>query len=419
MTSDQPPTPTHLSTGLILLMAFACGAMVANLYYAQTLIDEIGPEIGLSKSFAGSIVTLTQLGYGLGLFLLVPLGDLFENRRLALLMTAGTFVGVLGIALSQGPATFLAASLVTGVCATGAQILLPLASHLCSPARQGRIIGQIMSGLLAGIMLARPLASFMTEHFGWRSVYFLSAGLMALIGGALALTLPHRVPPAQKGYTTILWSMVSLAQEHRQLRLRAFYQAAMYTAFNLFWTAAPLVLLRQFHLSQNGVALFALAGAGGALAAPLAGALADRGMTRLTTLVAHLLLVLCFLGAYAVVGMENMVAFVVTALLIDAAIQLNQITSQKIIFEISDEARSRVNSIYLTTMFVVGASGSLIGSASFEAGGWLFAAGIGAAISVISLTVFLFCDHAPNEASGGQSNSQAPENGSRQSGSNR
>lgn len=394
MANDKPPTPVRLAPGLIVLMAFACGAMAANLYYAQTLIDEIGPEIGLSKSLAGMIVTLTQLGYGLGLFLLVPLGDLFENRRLALLMTGGTFLGALGIALSRGPETFLLASLVTGVCATGAQILLPLASHLCSPERQGRIIGQIMSGLLAGIMLARPLASFMTETFGWRSVYFLSAALMAAIGCALALTLPRRVPPAHKGYGAILRSMLSLAKAHRQLRLRAFYQAAMYTAFNLFWTAAPLVLLRQFHFSQNGVALFALAGAGGALAAPLAGALADRGKTRLTTWIAHALLVLCFLAAGAVVAAGLVIAFVLTALLLDAAVQLNQITSQKIIFEISEEARSRINSIYLTTMFVIGASGSLIGSASFEYGGWVLTTGIGAAIGIVSLGVFLFCDRA-------------------------
>ncbi|MEO5718279.1 MAG: MFS transporter, partial [Chthoniobacterales bacterium] len=296
MSNGKAPSGDPLSSGMILLMAFACGAMVANLYYAQTLIDEIGPEIGLAKPLTGTIVTLTQLGYGLGLFLLVPLGDLLENRRLTLLLTGGTCLGSLGIALSQGPATFLAASLVTGVCATGAQILLPLASHLSSPERQGRIIGQIMSGLLAGIMLARPLASFTTEFLGWRAVYFLSAGLMLLIGLALAIALPRRAPSSKQSYGSILASMVSLAKKHRELRLRAFYQAAMYTAFNLFWTAAPLVLLRKFHFSQNGIALFALAGAGGALAAPLAGALADRGLARLTTLAAHGLLVLCFLA---------------------------------------------------------------------------------------------------------------------------
>ncbi|MGI8957184.1 MAG: MFS transporter [Chthoniobacterales bacterium] len=392
MTNEKAPAGDHLSAGMILLMAFACGAMVANLYYAQTLIDEIGPEIGLSKSLAGMIVTLTQLGYGLGLFLLVPLGDLFENRRLALLMTGGTFLGSLGVALSQGSVEFLAASLITGVCATGAQILLPLASHLTVPTRQGRTIGQIMSGLLAGIMLARPLASFMTGIFGWRSVYFLSAGLTALIGLALAFTLPRRLPTGEKSYGAILASMVLLAQKHRQLQLRAFYQAAMYTTFNIFWTAAPLVLLRRFNFTQNDVALFALAGAGGALAAPIAGSLADRGMTRLTTWIAHALLIICFLAADAVVAAGSVIAFVVTALLIDAAVQLNQITSQKIIFDISEEARGRINSIYLTSMFGIGASGSLIGSASFEAGGWLLTTALGAAIAALSFLVFLLCD---------------------------
>ncbi len=381
-----------LSPGLIFLLAFACGAMVANLYYAQTLIDEIGPEIGLSKSLAGAIVTLTQLGYGLGLFALVPLGDLVENRLLVLLMVGGTCLGCLGIALSPGPVTFLGASLFTGVCATGAQVLLPLASHLSRPERQGRIIGQIMSGLLTGIMLARPLASFMAEWAGWRSVFYLSAGLIALLGAALALTLPARAPSGEKSYGQILSSMLSLTKKHRRLRLRAFYQAALFAAFNLFWTAAPLVLLRKFRFTQNGIALFALAGAGGALAAPLAGWLADRGHTRLTTWLAHALLILCFLAAGAVVAAGSLAAFAVTAFLIDAAVQLNQITGQKIIFEISRTARSRVNAIYMTGMFVFGASGSLLGSASFAAGGWLLAAGLGAGIGLVSLGVFVLAE---------------------------
>lgn len=394
MPHDERPRDSQLSGGLIVLLAFACGAMVANLYYAQTLIDEIAPAIGLSKGLGGTITTLTQLGYGVGLFAVVPLGDLFENRRLALLLTAGTFLGCLGIGLSQGPITFLGASLVTGVCATGAQVLLPLASHLSPPDRQGRIIGQIMSGLLTGIMLARPLASFMAEWLGWRSVFFLSAGLMALLELALACTLPRRAPESEKNYREILLSMIALTKKHRRLRLRALYQAALFAAFNLFWTAAPLLLLRKFHFSQNGVALFALAGAGGALAAPLAGWMADRGWTRVTTLLAHGLLVASFLAAGCAVAALSVVAFAATAFLIDAATQLNQITGQKIIFEISAEARSRVNSIYMTSMFVIGASGSLIGSVTFAAGGWNLSAGVGAAIGALSLGIFLRFDRA-------------------------
>ncbi|MFN2475705.1 MAG: MFS transporter [Chthoniobacterales bacterium] len=399
MLHDDDLAARVLSPGLIGLISFACGAMVANIYYAQTLIDRIGPEIGLSPALSGAIVTLTQLGYGIGLFLFVPLGDLYENRRLSLLMIAGTFVACLAIALSRGPATFLAASLVTGIAATGAQILLPLASHLSAPDRQGRTIGQIMSGLLAGIMLARPLASFMAESFGWRSVFYLSAGLMGVIGVALAMTLPERRPRARVPYSTILRSMVTLARQHRRLRLRALYQAALFAAFNLFWTAAPLVLLQRFHFTQNGVALFALAGAGGALAAPLAGWMADHGKTRLATLLAHLILVGGFIVAGFVAAAGMVIAFAATGFLIDAAVQLNQITGQKIIFDISQEARSRVNSIYLTSMFAIGAMGSILGSLCFDRGGWGMTAATGAAIGGASMLLFLLSDRAADHSS--------------------
>lgn len=251
-----------------------------------------------------------------------------------------------------------------------------------------------MSGLLAGIMLARPLASFMAEMAGWRSVFFLSAGLMLAIGSALFLTLPARMPHSRPGYGEILASMFALTTKYPQLRLRALYQGALFAAFNLFWTAAPLVLLQQFRFSQDQVALFALAGAGGALAAPIAGVLADHAKTRLTTLLAHALLVLCFLAAGGAVALASVIAFAVTAFLIDAAVQLNQITGQKIVFELSSEARSRLNSVYLTAMFVIGATGSLIGSASFTAGGWTLTAGLGAAMGAVSLGVFFVWDRA-------------------------
>jgi len=382
----------ELSGALVLLMAVACGTTVASLYYAQTLIDVIGPDIGLSIGFAGVIVTLTQLGYGFGLALIVPLSDLFENKRLVLIATAGSVVGSIGIATSTGPRTFLVASLVTGVCTVGAQILVPLAAHLSSPERQGRTIGLVMSGLLTGIMLSRPVASFVAEHAGWRAVFVLSAVVTAAIGVALAVHLPRRRPETRMHYGAILGSTLALLRDHPQLRLRALYQALMFVAFNLFWTAAPLVLIHQFHFGQDGVALFALAGAGGALAAPIAGSLADRGKARLTTVVAMLLLSLSFLAADWGVAAGSLAAFVATAILIDSAVQLNQISGQKIIFAISAEARGRINAAYMAIIFLIGASGSLIGSASYDAGGWRLAAMIGTGIGLLALAIFAAFD---------------------------
>ncbi|MBW4329374.1 MFS transporter [Stakelama sp. CBK3Z-3] len=383
--------PTGLPRPLLLLMAAACGAMVANLYYAQTLIDTIAPEIGLSPRIAGTITTLTQLGYGVGLILFVPLGDLFENKRLALLSVIGTVIGCLAIALSGGPATFLIASLITGICATGAQVVLPLATHLARPERQGRVIGTIMSGLLFGIMLSRPLASFCAHMIGWRAVFLISAGITAAIGVLLFAFCPQRLPDAKLGYGRIIASVWEQFRRHRALRLRAFYQAALFAAFNLFWTAAPLELLHHMGFDQQQVAWFALAGAGGALAAPIAGNLADRGLIWWTTLGALAILTLGFIGAdLAAAG--SVIAFVIAAILIDAAVQLNQITGQKIIFALSSEARARVNAAYMTAMFTVGASGSLVGSATFEMVGWTASALAGAGIGGVTLLVFLFFD---------------------------
>lgn len=386
------PDSHDITPALTLLMAVGCGMMVANIYYAQTLVDTIAPAIGMSAWAAGAIVTLTQLGYGLGLALIVPLSDLFENRRLTLVATAGSVIGCIGVALSNNAALFLAASLVMGVCSVGAQILVPLAAHLSSRARQGRTIGLVMSGLLTGIMLARPIASFVAEIAGWRAVFFLSAGLMAAIGLALALWLPERRPETRLGYGTILLSMFGMLRTYRALRVRAAYQSLLFMAFNLFWTAAPLVLIHRFHFSHGQVGLFALAGAGGALVAPVAGHLADKGWMRATSLFAMLLLMLSFLAAGWVVALGSVIAFAVTAVLIDAAVQLNQISGQRIIFGLSSEARGRINAVYLTIMFLVGATGSLIGSAAYQSGGWPLAAMIGAGIGGISLLLFALFD---------------------------
>ena len=386
------PDSHDLSSAVTLLMAVACGAMVANLYYAQTLIEVIGPDIGLSPGLAGAIVTLTQLGYGLGLAFIVPLSDLIENKRLILVATVGAVLGCVGIALAQGPVTFLAAALVTGVCSVGAQVLVPLAAKLSSQERQGRTIGLVMSGLLTGIMLARPVASFVAGLAGWRAMFFVSAGVTALVGIALLLMLPARRPDSMLRYGALLSSSLDLLRRYPLLRLRAAYQALMFIAFNMFWTAAPIVLTQRFGLGANGVALFALAGAGGALAAPIAGYFADKGHARATTLGAVLLLTLSFLATDMVVAAGSLIAFALGAVLIDAAVQLNQISGQRIIFGLDPAAGGRINAAYMTIVFVFGATGSVIGSASIAAGGWALTSLIGAGIGCVALALFLLFD---------------------------
>ncbi|RZM28944.1 MAG: MFS transporter [Sphingomonas sp.] len=391
------PDIHDLSPAVTLLMAVACGAMVANLYYAQTLIETIGPDIGLSPGLAGAIVTLTQLGYGLGLAFIVPLSDLVENKRLILIATVGAVLGCLGIALAEGPMTFLAAALVTGVCSVGAQVLVPLAAKLSSRERQGRTIGLVMSGLLTGIMLARPVASFIAGLGGWRAMFFVSAGITALVGVALLLMLPARRPDSTLRYRALLASSFDLLRRYPVLRLRAAYQALMFIAFNMFWTAAPIVLTQRFGLGPNGVALFALAGAGGALAAPIAGHFADKGRARATTFGALLLLTLSFLAAGMVVAAGSLIAFALAAVLIDAAVQLSQISGQRIIFGLDPAAGGRINAAYMTIVFLFGAMGSVIGSASIAAGGWALTSLIGAAIGSVALLLYGLFDRTPQK----------------------
>ncbi len=386
--TDNPQGDHRLSPALTLLMAVACGVTVSNLYYAQTLIGEIGPEIGLSQGVAGTITTLTQLGYGLGLALIVPLSDLYENKRLIMVTTIGAIIGSLGIALSTNAVMFLVASLVTGVCCVGAQVMVPMAAHLSAPERQGRSVGLVMSGLLTGIMLARPFASFVTSVAGWRYVFFTSTGLVALVAIALAINLPRRQPPPGLHYRAILASIGGLLVRHRQLRLRSLYQSLIFGTFNLFWTAAPLALTGDLHLSQREVAAFALAGAGGALAAPLAGWLADQGRMRETTIIGFIVIALSFLIAdWAVAGL-SVVIFAITAILIDGAVQMSQVSGQRIIFALDPHARGRINAAYMTMMFMVGGMGSLVGSATYAHGGWHLSALTGAAIGGIALALF-------------------------------
>jgi predicted MFS family arabinose efflux permease len=381
-----------LTAGLTFLMAVACGALVANLYYAQVLIDQIGPDIHLSPWLAGLIVTLTQLGYGLGLALIVPLSDLVENRRLVVISTLGAAVGCVAIALSRNAATFLIASLLAGTCSVGAQVLVPLTAHFSSVERQGRSVGRVMSGLLAGIMLARPVASFIGGVAGWRAVFWLAGGIALVIAAALTFMLPQRTPDAGKHYGQLLASTLGQLGRFKQLRLRAVYQGLLFAAFNLFWTAAPLVLIRQFYASHVQVALFALAGAGGALIAPVAGHLADHGKARAATITAMATLAISFIASGFVVAAGMVIAFAVTAVLIDGAVQLNQVSGQRILFALDPQARGRINAAYMSVNFLVGASGSFLGSAAYAYGGWWLAAGIGAAIGVVPLAIFALFD---------------------------
>ncbi|TXR49214.1 MFS transporter [Phyllobacterium endophyticum] len=377
-----------LSPALTFLFAFACGAMVGNIYYAQALIGLISNDLDLHGGMAGFIVTVTQLGYGAGLLFLVSLADLVENRRLVLLTLAGTALGLAGAALSGSATAFLLSSFTIGFFACGAQVLVPFASHLVPAASRGRTIGNVMAGLLTGIMLARPLANLVASEFGWRAIFFISAAAMLAVMLLLRAALPQRMPQGGMRYGAILASMWNLLVTTPALQRRAFYQGIMFASFNLFWTGIPLLLTDQFGYSQRQIALFALAGAAGALAAPVAGRLADRSYTRQGTAVAMMTLAIWFVIAGWAGTAISITALVLAAVFIDSAVQTNQILSQRIIFSLDDQARGRLNAVYMTIVFLLGSAGSALAAATYFYGGWWTTALAGAAMGVVVLLVF-------------------------------
>jgi predicted MFS family arabinose efflux permease len=372
---------------LVALFAVACGLCVANLYYAQPLIAHIAAELGLHPGLAGVIVSVTQLGFGAGLLLIVPLSDLLENRRLVALTLSGVAVGLVGIAASGSASQFLIASFVLGVGAVAAQVLLPFASQLAAPQSRGSVVGIIMGGLVGGIMLARPISSYLASELGWRAVFGISACAMIVLIAVLMRVLPRRQPAANLTYREILQSLPKLLRATPVLRRRAFYQGMVFASFNLFWTASPLLLIREYSLGHKGIALFTLAAAAGALASPLAGRFADRGLTRTGTRIALATGVVAFAVSAVSDRAHSLALLAAAAVLLDAATQVNQVLGLRTIYMLPSELRGRLNGLYMTFIFMCGAVGSALSAAIYLFSGWIGLSIVGALLCAIALLV--------------------------------
>lgn len=387
-----PLAPSGLSGAMTFVMAAACGLIAANLYYAQPLAGPIAASIGLPAHLTGLIVTLTQIGYGIGLLLIVPLGDLVENRRLILTMIGATVVALLAAGLSTAALPFLAASLAIGLASTAVQMIVPFAASLAPDAQRGQVVGNVMSGLMVGIMMARPVASFIARFSSWHLVFFLSAGVMILLGCLLAVRLPKRVPQTRLSYVGLIASMGQLYATQPVLRRRAFYQACQFATFSLFWTVTPLLLAGPaFQLTQAGIALFALAGVAGAIASPIAGRLADRDLGRPATMfgIASVAISLLITHIAPEGSTVALALLTVAAILLDFGVTMTLVIGQRAIYGLGADLRSRLNGLFMATFFCGGAIGSAVGAWAFAEGGWMLASMIGLALPVIALGHFM------------------------------
>ena len=384
----QHTAQSSLPVWLTLLFATACGLIVANIYYAQPLIGPIAASLGVSPQAAGLIVTMGQIGYGVGLLLVVPLADLFENKRLILYNLGLCVVALVCAGLSTQDMPFLVAALFIGLGSCAVQIIVPFAAHLTPVAMRGQVIGNVMSGLMLGIMLARPVASFLTQLSSWPTIFFVSAGCMVLLLILLARVLPERVPTSTSSYGSLIGSMLRLMVTEPVLRRRALYHGCLFGAFSLFWTTVPLLLAGPlFNLSQAGIALFALAGVSGAIAAPLTGRIADKGWSRPATIFAMLAVACAFLlTEFIELGSSYSLAWlVIAAIVLDFGVSANLALGQRAIFLLPAEYRSRLNGVFMATFFVGGALGSGVGAWGFAQGGWALSAWIGFCLPVAAL----------------------------------
>jgi predicted MFS family arabinose efflux permease len=381
-TSQRP-----LSSRLVLLMAVACGAAVANLYYAQPLLNTIAHDFGTSDGTAGLLVTASQVGYAVGLVLLVPLGDLIERRRL---ITGVLVITALALVATAAAPTFdllAAALLVVGVTSVVAQILVPLASSLAAESERGRVVGKVMSGLLIGILVARTASGLLAELGGWRLVFGVSAGLMVALTIVLRASLPPVRPTTDLSYPALLRSVGRLVAEQPTLRVRMVYGALQMGQFSVLWTTIAFLLAgRPYGYSEGTIGLFGLVGLGGALVAQVAGRLADNGRHHMSTGLFFTLMLVSW-GAIAA-GSSSLAALIVGIAVLDLGVQGAQITSQSVIYALDPAARSRLTTAYMTTVFASAAVSSAAASAIYEAGGWDAVSILGGALAAVGVGVW-------------------------------
>ena len=378
----------ELRSGLRWLLAVTCGMLIANVYFGQPLTGPISAALGMPQQSAGFIVTLPLMGYGVGLLMLVPLGDLVENRRLILVMIAVEAACLLTISMISQALAFLVTAFFIGMSASAVQVILPYVSHLTAEAARGRALGRLVSGIMLGIMLARPVSSFVADLGSWRVIYLISGGATVLVLFTLWRTIPRRAPVAGPSYGQLMGSMGRIYRDSEILRRRALYHAAMFGAFSVFWTAAPLWLSgAPFFLSQNGIAWVAVAGVAGAIAPPFAGRLSDRGLAGIGTAAAMALAGLSFalsnLGRSG--GSFGLAMVVMTAVLLDFAVSANLVFGQRAIYTLGAEERSRINALFMATFFAGGAVASGLSGWIFARYGWTGVSMLGIGLPLLAL----------------------------------
>ncbi len=368
-----------------LLFAVAGGLAVANVYYAQPLLNRMGNDLDIPSHSLGIIVTVTQTGYALGLLLLLPLGDLFNRRKLIAVQLLLAAAALLTVTWSPAKLPFLGGIAAVGLLAVVTQTLVAYAATLAAPEERGRVVGFVTSGVVLGILLARTISGALADIAGWRAVYFFSAALMLLTAGALYKVLPVSDPQkAIATYPQLLLSLFRLFLQEPVLRVRAVIAFFIFAAFSVLWSSLVLPLSAPpYSFSSSAIGMFGLIGVAGALGAARAGRLADQGHGQRTTGAALALLLLSWLPLGF--APHSLAALIAGIILLDLAIQAVHVTNQSMLYNIRPESRNRMVAGYMLFYSIGSGFGSIAATTVYAYAGWTAVCLLGAALSAAGL----------------------------------
>jgi predicted MFS family arabinose efflux permease len=378
-----------LSRALVLLIAVATGAVVANLYYAQPVLHQVARTFGTGPGATSTVITATQIGYAVGLLLIVPLGDLHPRRTLVTRLFAVSTIALVACALAPNLWFFVLASVAVGAASVAGQVMIPFAADLAPEERRGRVVARIMTGLLTGILLARTVSGLIAQAAGWRAIYWFSAALMVCFALILWRALPSEGARPHRSYRELVGGSLRLLVTEPVLRRRAWHGACAFAAFSVLWTTLAFLLsVGPYNYSNLVIGLFGLVGAGGIAAANLAGKLADSDRHTASTIGAGILLA----GSFGLlwVGRTSLAALIIGIVVLDIGTQGMQITNQAVIYSLRPDARSRINSAYMVCYFIGGAVGSFAAGALYGSFGWAGVCLLGTGFGLATLAMSAF-----------------------------
>lgn len=375
----------NLSNATLYLLSAAAGLVVANLYYNQPLLSDIAHSLQVSESQVSHVALSTQLGYALGLLLIIPLGDKVSNIKILKIDFLVLVLALIGAASAQSLTVLVACSFLIGFTSTLPQLFVPMAAQLSSDEGRGRAIGIVMSGLLIGILGSRVLSGLSGEYFGWRAVFWGAATLMFVLFFLLQAKLPVIQPKFSESYGKLMKSLLFYLRTERSLQRATVRGALAFGSMSAFWTTLVFLMEDSFELGSAVAGGFGLFGIAGALAATVVGKLNNRVSRKKLLLFGAVMIAISwviFLGSS-----HSLIGLVVGVVLIDLGVQAVHITNQNIVFSRNTEARNRVNTIYMVGFFIGGAAGTSLGAFAWNLYGWRGVCALGLAFSVIILAM--------------------------------